>query len=164
MPGNRPDGDPMVATVVEQKAHGLVPAKLIGDTAYSDGTSRKELKEHGTEVVAPLRTANPRTKAVYPKGLFAYDRAQNTLTCPAGVTVGQAFYDQGHHLRVFHFPMTACGTCPRKPACTSAKDGRRTVGISEGNEALREAEAYNRTEQFKAEMKLRPLSRGSSRS
>lgn len=87
---------------------------------------------------------------------FSYDRAQNTLTCPAGVTVGQAFSDRRHRLRVFHFPMTACGSCPRKAACTNAKDGRRTVGISACNDELREAEVYNRTEAFKADMKLRP--------
>jgi len=155
-PGNHRDGESTVAAVVEQQAHGLIPAKLIGDTAYSDGSYRKDLKEHGTELVAPLRTANTRTRAVYPKSMFTYDRAQNTLTCPAGVTVKQTFTDYQHKLRVFHFPMPACGACARRADCTNAKDGRRSVGISDSNEDLREAEVYNHTEAFKADMKLRP--------
>jgi len=155
-PGNRPDGEPTVETVVEQREHGLVPAKLIGDTAYSDGTYRKALKAHGTELVAPLRTANTRTRSVYPKSMFHYDREANTLTCPAGVTVKQTFTDYQHRLRIFHFPMPACGACARRTECTNSKDGRRSVGISDSNEDLREAEVYNRTAAFQADMKLRP--------
>jgi transposase len=155
-PGNRPDGEPTVETIVAQREHGLVPAKLIGDTAYSDGSYRKALKAHGTELVAPLRTANTRTRSVYPKSMFHYDREANTLTCPAGVTVKQTFTEYQHKLRIFHFPMPACGACARRTECTTAKDGRRSVGISDSNEDLREAEAYNRTEAFKADMKLRP--------
>lgn len=56
--------------------------------------------------------------------------------------------------------MTECGKCPRKPECTNSKDGRRTVGISKVNKELREAEAYNITEQFKEDMKLRPAIEG----
>lgn len=78
-PGNHRDGASTVAAVVEQQAHGLVPTKLIGDTAYSDGAYRKALKAHGTALVAPLRTANTRARAIYPKSMFSYDRAQILL-------------------------------------------------------------------------------------
>jgi len=155
-PANHRDGEGTVAAIVEQEGYGLHPAKLIGDTAYSDGAYRKDLKEHGTELVAPLRTVNPRTRAIYPKSMFAYDHDQNTLTCPEGITVKQTFTDYRHQLRMFHFPMAACTRCPRQPECTNAKEGRRTVGISESNDELREAEVYNKTEAFKADMKLRP--------
>lgn len=156
MPGNRMDGRTTVEAVIEQKAHGLIPAKLIGDTAYGDGAYRKGLRENGTEIVAPLRIPNNKTKSVYPKSMFQYDREKNLLTCPAGVTAKQTFFDYGNKLRVFHFPMPSCGSCTRQTECTNAKEGRRTVGISEFNEELREAELYNKTEAFKAEMKLRP--------
>lgn len=156
LPGNRRDGEGTVAAVIEQQAQGLVPAKLIGDTAYSDGAYRKALQVHGTALIAPLRTRNTRTRAVYPKSLFHYDREANTLTCPAGVTAKQTFTDYGHQLRIFHFPIPVCGACARRPECTNAKDGRRTVGISESNDELRAAEVYNRTDAFKAAMKLRP--------
>jgi len=52
--------------------------------------------------------------------------------------------------------MSKCNRCPVQSKCTNAAEGRRTVGISKVNAELREAEIYNRTEQFKEYMKLRP--------
>jgi transposase len=155
MPGNRPDGETAVSLVQDQKGLGITPPKLIGDSAYGYGSYRRDLKARGTEVVAPLREKNDRSKTIYPKSVFHYDEETNTLACPEGVITRQAFYDKPHDLRVFHFPMTVCQKCPRKPECTNSKDGRRTVGISSFNQELRDAEEYNLTEQFKEEMKLR---------
>ncbi|WP_082021125.1 IS1182 family transposase [Geobacter anodireducens] len=161
MRGNRHDGSNMVEAVIEQKhQHGLQPAKLVGDTAYGDGIARKDLQNEGTIVVAQLKTVNDRTKAIYPKSMFDYDEANNLLTCPAGITVKQSYWDRQKEIRTFHFPMTECGKCPRKTECTNSKDGRRTVGISKVNKELREAEIYNRTDQFKADMKLRQAVEG----
>jgi len=160
MRGNRPDGSNMVEAVVEQKEHGLRPTKLIGDTAYGDGLSRKDLQKEGTTVVAPLKEKNGRSKVIYPKSMFHYDEVNNFLTCPAGITVKQSFWDRQKEIRTFHFPMSGCGKCLCKPECTNSKDGRRTVGISKVNKELREAEAYNLTEQFKEDMKLRPAIEG----
>jgi len=81
--------------------------------------------------------------------MFHYDEVNNLLTCPAGVTTKQSFRDHNREISVFHFPMTECGKCPRKPECTNFRDSRRTVGISKVNKELREAEDYNRTEQLK---------------
>ncbi len=160
LPGNKPDGSNMVETVTEQKQHGLQPVKLIGDTAYGEGLSRKILQADGTIVVAPLSVRNTRIRSVYPISMFSYDEETNLLTCPAGVTTKQSFWDRQRSIRIFHFPMPACGKCPRQPECTTAKDGRRTVGIGPANKELREAEVYNRTEQFKEDMKLRPAVEG----
>ncbi|MBI5875224.1 MAG: transposase [Deltaproteobacteria bacterium] len=156
MQGNRPDGQTMVEAVTEQKEQGLTPAKLIGDTAYSDGKYRKELKENGTEVVAPLRIVNNRSKGIYPKSMFHYNEKNQTLTCPQGVTTKESYYDREKEIKAFHFPMSSCNRCPVQRKCTNDKDGRRTVGISAVNTELREAERYNNTEQFKRDMKLRP--------
>jgi transposase len=157
MPGNRHDGRTAVETVTEQKKLGLIPLKVIGDTAYGEGLIRKELKEHGSEVVAPLCVVrNPRTAAVFPKNMFKYDEEKQTLTCPQGVTTRESYYDYQKEIKTFHFPMSKCNRCPEQSKCTNAAEGRRTVGISKVNKELREAEIYNCTEQFKEDMKLRP--------
>jgi transposase len=156
MRGNRPDGETMVEAVTEQKSHDLVPTKLIGDTAYGDGSYRKALGSQGTKVIAPVHAANSRTKAVYPKSAFHHDEAQNTLTCPAGVTVKAYYYDTYQEMTMFHFPKSACGQCDHRPRCTKTREARRVVGISAHNKELREAELYNQTDQFKQDMKLRP--------
>jgi len=156
MPGNRPDGETMVEAVTEQQAHELRPAKLIGDTAYGDGSYRKALGEQGTTVVAPLRDANPRTKAIYTKSMFQHDEERKTLTCPAGVTVKEYYFETGRETHMFHFPLAVCGACEHRPRCTNSKEKRRVVGITDYNKELRAAEIYNRTDAFKRDMKLRP--------
>ena len=125
---------------------------LHTETEFTEKTSRKI----GTEVVAPLRETNTRTKAIYPKSMFHYNEDTNLLSCPASVTVKQSHYDWQKEIKMFHFPMTDCGKCERQPECTNSRDGRRTVGISKFNKELRKAEEYNITEQFKKDMKLRP--------
>jgi transposase len=156
MPGNRHDGETAVAAITEQKAQGLTPHKVIGDTAYGDGIYRKDLKREGTLVVAPLKEKNDRTKSIYSKNLFPYDQEKQTLTCPQGVTTKASFYDRRRQVKTFHFPMRMCNKCPVQKECTNDKDGRRTVGISGVYNDLMEAERYNLTEQFKEDMKLRP--------
>lgn len=157
MRGNRHDGKTAVEAVTEQKKIGLIPLKVIGDTAYGEGLIRKELKEHGSAMVAPLCVfRSPRTLNIFPKSMFKYDEKTNTLTCPQGVTTKETYYDYQKEIRTFHFPMSKCNKCSVQRQCTNDRDGRRTVGISKVNTELREAEIYNRTEKFKEDMKLRP--------
>lgn len=160
MRGNRRDGETTVEAIEDQHAVGLHPAKLIGDAAYSDGAYRQALQQYGTQLVAPLYVRNSRTKAVYPKSMFHYDERNQTVTCPQGVTTAASWYDARHGLRTFHFPMTACKVCVVKAQCTNAKEGRRTIGISPVHYDLLEAERYNLTPAFKADMRLRPVIEG----
>lgn len=156
MRGNRPDSEPAVGMIVEQKKNGLVPQKLIGDTAYTNGMNRKLLKDNMTAMVAPLQEVNSQSQKVYPKSMFHYDEKTGTVTCPQGVKTRTCFEDRGHGLKQFHFPMSLCNQCDVQKECTKAKEGRRTIGISIFNKELREAERYNETEQFKIDMRLRP--------
>ncbi len=155
-PGNRHDGETAVAAITEQRSQGLSPPKVIGDTAYGNGTYRKDLKKDGTQVVAPLKEKSGRTKSIYSKNLFQYDQDKQTLTCPQGVTTKASFYDRRRQVKTFHFPMRTCNKCPVQIECTNDRHGRRTVGISQVYNDLMEAERYNLTEQFKEDMKLRP--------
>ena len=76
------------------------------------------------------------------------------------MTTKESFYDDKKDIRTYHFPMTKCKKCPVQSKCTKAREGRRTVGISPVNAELREAEVYNRTEEFKEYMRLRPAIEG----
>ena len=156
MRGNRRDGESTVQMIVEQKKNGLVPQKLIGDAAYADGMYRKLLNDNGTMMVAPLRQVNGRAQAVYPKRMFTFNEETQTLTCPQGVETTSQMRDERHGQKQFHFPITKCRVCKVQRECTKEKDGRRVVGISMFNKQLREAEIYNKTDEFKKDMKLRP--------
>lgn len=156
MGGNRRDGEPTVDMVEEQiLKHGLKPEKLIGDSAYGDGVWRKGLSDLGTQLVAPFKESNPRTKAVLPKAAFKINRKTNTLTCPNGVVAKPHFYESAKSSLSFHFPMSECNRCPMKSQCTKAKEGRRTVKIFDWQELTNESKVYNTTMSFKEDMKLR---------
>jgi len=160
MRGNRRDGDDMVALMRGQKSNGLNPVKVIGDSAYSDGKYRQELKEDNVQVVAPLRVTNSRSKDVFPKKMFKYNEEKQTLTCPQGSETKASWVDHQKQIKVFHFSMPVCQSCKVFRQCTKSKENRRTVGISMVNTELREAEAYNMTDEFKEDMKLRPMVEG----
>lgn len=160
IPGNKREADSTVGMVIDQKKNGLVPQKLIGDAAYSDGINRKMLKDNGTMMVAPLRQVNERSQKVYPKSMFYFDEKMLTLTCPEGVKTSTYYEDPRAGLKQYNFPMSICRRCRAKKECTNAEEGRRVVGISMFNKELREAEVYNITEQFKKDMKLRPAIEG----
>jgi len=156
MPGNRHDGKTAVETITEQEKLGIIPMKVIGDTAYGEGLIRKQLKEHGSEMVAPLCIfRNPKSRNIFPKSMFKYNDKKRTLTCPQGVTIKESYRDYQKDLIIFHFPMPKCGKCPVRSQCTNAADGRRTVSISKVNAELRAAEIYNSSDHFKNTMKLR---------
>lgn len=156
MGGNRRDGEPTAELVEEQIVkHGMVPEKLIGDSAYGDGVVRKALSDFGSKIISPFKAKTPRTKAVFPKSMFTLDRKKNTLTCPNGAVAQPHFYDSANSSMIFHFPHPECRTCKLKPQCTNAKEGRRTVRIFDWQEDTYESERYNLTEDFKKDMKLR---------
>lgn len=155
IPGNRPDGETMVAAITGQERFGLMPPKVIGDTAYSDGAFRQALKAHGTQLVAPLRVKSKRSQAVLPRRLFHYDEATETITCPAGATARMDYYNKRDGIKMFHFPIARCRRCVHQSRCTHAAEGRRTISLRASDRELMEAEKYNLTKQFKADIKLR---------
>lgn len=156
MPGNRRDGEPTVDLVEEQIVkHGIVPEKVIGDSAYGDGIWRKNLNDHGTNLIAPFKDKNPRTKAVFPKNMFEINRKNTTLTCPKGIVARPHFYDSAKLSMVFHFPMSVCNKCEWQSNCTKAREGRRTVRIFDWQEQINESQKYNLTDAFEKDMKLR---------
>lgn len=156
MAGNLHDGKTMVETVNEQSSLGIKPAVVIADSVYADGANRKSLKQEGIQVVAPQRVKNDVSKGVYPKSAFTYDREKQRLICPEGKEGSITYRDHQKKITTFHFSMIDCQKCPNKVYCTRAKEGRRTVGISDAQEEIFEAEKYNQSEEFKAHMKLRP--------
>jgi transposase len=156
MSGNRRDGEPTVDLIEEQiLKHGLLPKKLVGDSAYGDGIWRRDLHNYGSQLIAPFKDKNPRTKAVFPKSDFKINRKNNTLTCPKGVVAHPHFYDSQKFSMSFHFPMSICRKCEWQSKCTKAREGRRTVKIFDWQEQTNESLKYNLTDGFKQDMKLR---------
>jgi Transposase DDE domain len=71
-----------------------------------------------------------------------------------------SFVDRKKGLTIYHFPMSKFNRCPVQKKCANNSNGKRTVGMSQLYTELRKAEQYNRTEQFKEDMRLTPLIEG----
>lgn len=156
MGGNRRDGDQTISLFDEQfKKFNIKPKKMVGDSAYGDGSVRKAYADRGSRIVAPFKQKNERTKAVFPKKAFKINWKKETLTCPKGIEAKPHHYDSEIGSRSFHFPMSECNRCPLQPQCTKAKEGRRTVRIYDWQEEIYESEEYNLTPAFKEDMKSR---------
>ena len=70
-------------------------------------------------------------KGHFPKDRFAIDLQEETVTCPAGVTVPIRASGRHRHAGQARFG-AACRTCPLAAQCTTASEGRTiTIGPHE---------------------------------
>ncbi|HEX2301866.1 MAG TPA: IS1182 family transposase [Pseudonocardiaceae bacterium] len=111
--------------------------EVYGDAAYGAGDLWGRLDtagiHNGLKVQPPAAV-----KGHFPKDRFAIDLDQQTVTCPAGVTVPIRGHG-GRHAGVAGFG-TACAVCPLAAQCTTAKTGR-SIAISPHEAALQAGRA-----------------------
>jgi len=152
-PGNMVDGEAQIPMTDElEERQGKRPKKMIGDKAYGDGEVRHEQKENGTQVSAPLKKPFNRTGKL-PSSEFNYDPKTGEVTCPNGKTARRVGYNKTNHSTMYQFSPDDCGTCPMKDRCTNAD--ARHINISDYITDFREAADYNKTEEYKLDMKRR---------
>jgi hypothetical protein len=119
--------------LADQAAGGGPACQWYGDCAYGTGDLRAAIDQAGHAAVikpAPLR---PAVEGGFTTDDFAVDPAAGTVTCPAGVTR----LITARRAAIFG---AACRTCPLRPRCTTAKDGR-TLHLHPHHATLRAARA-----------------------
>jgi hypothetical protein len=109
-------------------------AKVYGDSAYGTGEFQQRLDDQDIE--SGCRTQPP----CAPAGRFGKDRFDvnlddDTVTCPAGVTVRVRRGDRGDGIAYF---AEHCSDCPLRDQCTNATGGR-TIRVGEFEAALARA-------------------------
>lgn len=80
------------------------------------------------------------------------------LVCPAGSSSTTRHRATGRDAWSYTFSAKVCRACPLWAQCHQAKakpNGSRRVFISDYQDQIRRAQAYNQTEAFKADMRLR---------
>jgi transposase len=124
----------VAARFVSAEAASQGPAcRWYGDTAYGTGDLRTVISQAGHAAVikpGPLQSA---AEGGFTTDDFAVDEDAGTVTCPAGITR----HITAHRYAVFG---AACRTCPLRPRCTTAKDGR-TLRLHPHDAILRAARA-----------------------
>jgi hypothetical protein len=141
---NVPDRD-AVDDLLEGLADEEDKPEIVGDSAYADGATRKELGEAGFEVVAkvpPVRNAT----GLFTKDRFNVDLETQSVTCPAGQRVAINPTRDGGGRASFK---VHCKDCPLRKACTKSRAGR-TIAIGAHEGLLQVARAQQATPEWQA--------------
>jgi len=146
----------------QSKHHDLTPDKLIYDAAA--GTGKTYARVHDatagqTQLVSPLISHQKPTGRFGPDD-FILSEDGVTLTCPNGRASDTAYRSGSGDGRNFRFFVDQCAGCPFWHQCRDPDanpHGMRQVFISDHRPLVEAAQAYNQTDAFKADMKLRPL-------
>lgn len=148
----------LIRAQIEQ--HGLCPEKLIYDQAAGAGRTRAEVERVSagrTQLVA--RIPPPSVSGRYTPADFHFEQ-EGLLLCPAQRSTRARFRASDRDGWIYEFSGTTCKGCPLRQHCREPQArpmGARRVFISDYQEYIRQAQAYNQTEDFKREMRLRPL-------
>jgi transposase len=149
-PGNSYDGDVLIPLIDEMVEKGFSASEVVGDTAYGEVDNRNKLLLKGITVTAPFKKETNRNE-LFPQSKFSIEI--HGVTCPAGCRTMVWNHNEKTEKITFFFNKKDCGDCELKPKCTVQKN--RTITISEHYELLKKAREYNKTDDFKEDMKQR---------
>ncbi len=148
--GNTYDGNVLLPLVDEKIENSSKPQKIRGDTHYGCAENRFQMLQRGITVVAPIQ------KDFNPTGLLSQDKFildKTGVTCPAGNRTMISNYNEKEGTTIFYFKKEICSQCLLKDKCTKQKG--RTITIGKHYDLVMEAKEYNKTQDFKDDMKER---------
>ncbi|NOR49194.1 MAG: IS1182 family transposase, partial [Methanosarcinaceae archaeon] len=148
--GNTYDGDVLLPLVDEKTENSSKPQKIRGDTHYGSAENRFQMLQRRITVVAPIQ------EGFNPTGLLSQDKFildKTSVTCPAGNRTMISNYNKKEGTTTFYFKKEICNQCLLKDQCT--KQEGRTITIGKHHDLVMEAKEYNKTQDFKDDMKER---------
>jgi len=149
-PGNTYDGDMLLQLVDDMTANGSKPKKVTGDTHYGSAENRYEMSRREIILIAPFREESN------PTGLFSQQKFvldETGISCPSGNRTMISNFNEKEGTTTFYFKKEICQQCILRRQCT--KQDRRTVTIAKHHELIMKAKEYNKTDEFKNDMKER---------
>ncbi len=111
-------------------------ATVYGDNAYGTGPFQRRLENEGIDSRCKTQKPNA-TNGLYSKERFDVDLEDDTVTCPAGVTVSIRRHTDGGGIAKF---AEACTSCALRAQCTKAKEGR-SIAVGPNEAVLARARA-----------------------
>jgi hypothetical protein len=147
-PANVPDREGIKDLVVEAaERSGQELERVLGDTAYGDSETRRELSALGAEVIAK---APPGTRRGY-FGLedFRIDHRRGVARCPAGKrSIRRDPVPGGEAGWRYVFSRKDCGPCEHRAQCTQSRVAARVVQVTERTRDLQRLRRQQRTKRF----------------
>ncbi len=148
--GNTYDGNILEPLVDEKTENSSKPPKIAGDTHYGSAENRYQMSLREIRLVAPL------IEDFNPTGLLSQEKFvldKTGVTCPAGNRTMVSNHNEKEGTTIFYFKKEICQQCVLKDQCT--KQEGRTITIGKHHELVLEAKEYNKTQDFKDDMKER---------
>lgn len=164
IPGNAHDGDTGVElTERSEQNTGMEVADTSADCAFGDGETRRQFKEAGRKLEAPV-PCPPRTGKI-PKTEFRIGRKLDRVTCPAGKTTFSYTRTRlpanragrRRRTKIFKFAREDCMSCPLKESCVGERDGPRTITLHPQEKEMRRARRHQDSKAFRKAMKRRQV-------
>lgn len=173
--GSAPDPTTLIPLLEKLHAHqGFFPPQVAGDHIYGTGKTRAEVAQVSqgqTQLIALVPDYEKRTDRFVPAD-FTLSEDGFSLTCPNQVTTTKIYFLPGRDGYEFRFTYKMCRGCPfwlsaeqlaadpqqdhcRVPDCKPKS--HRQVFISFYRDEILAALEYNKTDQFKQEIKQRSL-------
>lgn len=128
-----PAGDPDAA----EQADGDEQPRVYGDAAYGAGEFLDHLAENDIDSRCKTQPPSPRPGGLFTKDRFVIDLDDDTVTCPAGLTVPIRRGADGDGIASFS---GHCSDCPLRAQCTSAEGGR-SIRVGRYEQRLADARA-----------------------
>jgi hypothetical protein len=157
--GSEPDQAGVASLIETQLLHqGFCPTRFIYDQAAGAGRTRAEVAKVSrgcTQLVARIPPSS--VKGRFGPEAFHFNAA-GALVCPQGRITTSHFRAENDGNQ-YEFSAKICAECPLWKDCRDPKaslTGPRRVFISDYQNEIRLAQAYNQTPQFRQEMKQRP--------
>jgi len=100
---------------------------VVADTGYSNGEQGEACAAAGITAVVPRQqvvNTKDKSKSLFTREAFTYDRASDTWTCPAGETLRCSEVSEERQYK--RYSTGACGTCALKAQCTTGRYRRIT--------------------------------------
>jgi hypothetical protein len=159
--GAEPDQNSPALLVSAQIEHQhICPSKIIFDQAAGAGKTRAEIdriSDGKTQLVAKVLSSVAEGR--FGPADFRLSADELSLTCPNEVTTTNRYRSEQKEAFRFSFSAAKCKGCELAERCRNPKakpTSERRVSISDHQEWIEKARAYNQTAEYKADMKLRP--------
>jgi transposase len=110
-----------------KEALGVEILTVLADGGYFDGDTIKECEEAGITAYLPLpQSGAANQRGLFPSQKFTYDEARDLYVCPQGEELTFRSQEKGSNKKLYRLYRTdACGACPLRAQCTTARRGRK---------------------------------------
>jgi IS5 family transposase len=153
-PGNKADREQAVELVEAASRSSQAEIDgVLGDTAYGDTETRREMSKCGAEVIA--KTPPIPTKGGFPRSDFKIHEKRGEAKCPAGKTSLRRSRTSKDDGWTYHFSRKDCSGCALRSQCTTSDIRARTVTVLDSSKQRDRLLKKQKTKRFRKRYRKR---------